>query len=425
MNRKPIFDAVRVLLGRGFAAAEIKALDDACDLAEAAVEPIPPKIPAMSKRIVAPQASPVVHVLGGLSEEYESSGRGPGTVSGGRNDPGGVSYGVYQFASKAGTCTAFVKGEGRPWATDWAGNPPGSDAFSEAWQAVAKRDPKGFRAAQHSFIERTHYRPVVAAIVQRKGLELDARCDALRDVIWSCAVQHRGAPNIVIQAIDVADRSINRAAPDYDRKLIEAIYAARIAYVRGVAANGKLSAGERAQLLSITQNRYPKELAKALALYDSTPAPTAAVPLKLAGAASERPQVAKAPAPLPLVSINADTIDGNEVAAANGVDVKNSGVKIAKLDARMGPVIVAIADVARSLGLPRPVITSGNDSGHMTGSLHFKNRALDFRGNNLKISVGQRLAADVATRLGAGYDVIFETFANPARNHLHVEYDPK
>lgn len=34
MNRKPVFDAVRKILGRGFSNAEIKALDAACDLAE-------------------------------------------------------------------------------------------------------------------------------------------------------------------------------------------------------------------------------------------------------------------------------------------------------------------------------------------------------------------------------------------------------
>lgn len=37
MNRKPIFDAVRKLLGRGFKQSEVDALDEACDLAEASI----------------------------------------------------------------------------------------------------------------------------------------------------------------------------------------------------------------------------------------------------------------------------------------------------------------------------------------------------------------------------------------------------
>src|SRR5262249_46471025 len=40
--------------------------------------------------------------LGSLSEKYESGGRGPGTVSTGKGDLGGVSYGTYQLSSKVG-----------------------------------------------------------------------------------------------------------------------------------------------------------------------------------------------------------------------------------------------------------------------------------------------------------------------------------
>lgn len=37
MNRKPIFDAVRTMLGRQFTDAEVDALDDACDAAETSI----------------------------------------------------------------------------------------------------------------------------------------------------------------------------------------------------------------------------------------------------------------------------------------------------------------------------------------------------------------------------------------------------
>ena len=78
----------------------------------------------------------------------------------------------------------------------------------------------------------------------------------------------------------------------------------------------------------------------------------------------------------------------------------------------MGPVIAAVAQEAKALGLPRPVITSGNYSGHKQGSLHFKNRAIDFRGNNITIAQGKALAAKVSRLglVGKDYDVIFETF---------------
>jgi hypothetical protein len=120
----------------------------------------------------------------------------------------------------------------------------------------------------------------------------------------------------------------------------------------------------------------------------------------------------------------ADTVDGAAVAAANGVTVK-PGSKISNLHPRMAPVIVAVAQAARTLGLPAPVITSGNDSQHKAGSLHFKNRALDFRANNISDAQAAALEQAVAAIVGADYDVIFEKFpAHPANDHLHVEFDP-
>lgn len=124
------------------------------------------------------------------------------------------------------------------------------------------------------------------------------------------------------------------------------------------------------------------------------------------------------------VSPSGGTIDGRRVAADNGVAVKNTAVKISNLHSAMGPVIVAVAGAAKALGLPQPVITSGNDSGHKQGSLHFQGRALDFRGNNIAISQGQALRTEVLRRVGEDYDVLFEIFANKANNHLHVEFDP-
>lgn len=119
------------------------------------------------------------------------------------------------------------------------------------------------------------------------------------------------------------------------------------------------------------------------------------------------------------------TIDGNAEARRNGISVKSSAVRSTNLDANMSPVFVAVAQAARELGLPTPVITSGNDSTHMNGSLHYQNRALDFRGNNITLAQGQRFEDRVKELLGASFDVSFEIFpSRPSNNHLHVEFDP-
>ncbi|PCD03610.1 hypothetical protein COC42_04395 [Sphingomonas spermidinifaciens] len=127
-----------------------------------------------------------------------------------------------------------------------------------------------------------------------------------------------------------------------------------------------------------------------------------------------------APTPTPA----GGAIDGNAVAAASGVEVKSNTVAIGRLDASMEPAIRAAADAARRLGLPTPVITSGNDSRHSAQSLHYENKALDFRGNNISIAQGRAFEAEMQRLLGPQYDVVFETFANRSNNHLHVEFDP-
>ncbi|BEV01668.1 lysozyme [Novosphingobium olei] len=77
MNRKPIFDAVRKLLGRGFTADEVAAIDRAIDTATGAlpanVAPEPPDTPTVPERKAEPRA------LGAAGEKlikaWESCGR--------------------------------------------------------------------------------------------------------------------------------------------------------------------------------------------------------------------------------------------------------------------------------------------------------------------------------------------------------------
>src|SRR5580704_16014750 len=72
--------------------------------------------------------------IGKLSEKYESGGRGPATVSTGKGDPGGVSYGTYQLASKVGRADDFVK---RYYAEEFKGLKGGTPEFTAKWKELA------------------------------------------------------------------------------------------------------------------------------------------------------------------------------------------------------------------------------------------------------------------------------------------------
>jgi conjugal transfer mating pair stabilization protein TraG len=122
-----------------------------------------------------------------------------------------------------------------------------------------------------------------------------------------------------------------------------------------------------------------------------------------------------------LLAVPDGPVDGATLARDLGIKVK-PGARLGHMDGDLVPAMGAVAEEARSLGLPTPVVTSGNDSTqHMAGSAHYDDRALDFRGNNISDEQGERWASQVRSRLGDGYAVNFERFPDdPARDHLHV-----
>ena len=164
-------------------------------------------------------------VLGALSAKYETGGRGPGTVSTGAGDRGGVSYGSYQMASKLGVATRFVKQGGFPWSADFQNLNAGTPEFTACWKRIAKNEPDAFQKCQHEFIKKTHYDLLCAKIMSDDGLDVNSRCHALKDVVWSTAVQHGGANTIVHKAL--ARVKVDKSDPGFDEQLIRAIYAER------------------------------------------------------------------------------------------------------------------------------------------------------------------------------------------------------
>ncbi|MEM9311743.1 MAG: LysM peptidoglycan-binding domain-containing protein, partial [Pseudomonadota bacterium] len=181
-------------------------------------------IPAAGSAITASSISPL-RALGNLSKKYEVGNRGPGTVSGGHGDPGGVSYGSYQLASKFGNARKFLADEGEIWEAEFAGLEEGTPSFSAVWKAIAEREPTLFHDAQHDFIQRTHFVPQVAKIQSLSGIDVMTRSHALMDVTWSVAVQHGANSSLIGRVLASLEGALD--APDYDQRAIKAIYGER------------------------------------------------------------------------------------------------------------------------------------------------------------------------------------------------------
>ena len=171
----------------------------------------------------------MAHRLGTLSEKYETGGRGPGTVSSGAGDAGGVSYGSYQMTSRGGgTVALFVADQAFRWRGDFAGLAPGTTAFTAKWKAIADAERDPFHDAQHDYIKRTHFDPLVAKTKAGGGPDVTTRSDALQDVVWSTAVQHGPNTPVVDRALaNVKGRGVLVGNPAFDETLIKAIYAER------------------------------------------------------------------------------------------------------------------------------------------------------------------------------------------------------
>ena len=204
----------------------------------------------------------IAYELGILSAKYETGGRGPGTVSSGAGDPGGVSYGSYQMASKTGTVQRFVTQSDFPWLQDFRSLTAGTPDFSACWKRIAANQTDDFQKCQHEFIKRTHYDLLVAKILNDVAVDMNTRTTTLQNVVWSTAVQHGPGTPIVGRAC--ATLSCKPGDPQYDEQLIRAIYAERgrrkpdgnLAYF------GKSSPSVQQGVA----NRFKNELADALAM---------------------------------------------------------------------------------------------------------------------------------------------------------------
>ena len=167
--------------------------------------------------------------IGKLSARFESGGDGIAAI--GYDRTGGTSYGKYQIASKVGSMSSFLSfldseapdlskrlRQAGPANTGSRGG-----KMPAEWKAIAKEQPERFEQLQEAYIHKTHYKPALDAIEQRTGLDSSSLSAAMREVIWSTAVQHgpAGATRIFAQADNMSGSSDSAS---YERKLISNVY---------------------------------------------------------------------------------------------------------------------------------------------------------------------------------------------------------
>ena len=238
------------------------------DKAYAALKPHIDQLPDDLR--TSPNAKGSMAALGTLSRKYETGGRGSETISTGKGDPGEQSYGLYQMTSaNGGTVGDFVTSADFRWRDRFRGLTPGTADFNKVWTKLASEEPEAFALAQHAYIKRTHFDPLVQNL-KDFGVDLTLGSRALLDVVWSTAVQHgtgNGA-SVLKKAIGNAGgaAALQLGDRESERKLIQAIYAER----------GRKEGGRLANFTRVTdpglqkglETRFANEERDALAMLD-------------------------------------------------------------------------------------------------------------------------------------------------------------
>lgn len=102
---------------------------------------------------------------------------------------------------------------------------------------------------------------------------------------------------------------------------------------------------------------------------------------------------------------------------------KKAGANISNLDPKVTQIFDEIVSAWDAVTDIRPVITSGNDSRHVTNSFHYVDQAIDLRANNLTDVQSAQIEKLLQDALGSEYRVDFEHFPNNTSNdHIHIAY---
>jgi hypothetical protein len=205
--------------------------------------------------------------VGAVSQKYESGKSGAGTVSTGKGDFGGASYGTYQLASSGGgksTLNKFLNSSG--YAKEFQGLTAGSKEFNEKWKEIASKDEK-FGDAQHEFIKQSHFDPQMEKL-QKSGIDLSKSGRAVQEAVWSTSVQFGGSTGLIEKALAGKD-----ASKMSDADIVSAIQDYKI------ANNDKLFKSSSGKVKEGTLSRASKEKADLLQVAASKTENVTATPL--------------------------------------------------------------------------------------------------------------------------------------------------
>ena len=241
--------------------------------------------------------------FGSVSGHFESGGRGVHTVSTGKGDKGGVSYGKHQLSSKTGTMKKFLESDyGAPYREHFRGMTPGTMMFSKRYKEVAESNPGTFEKAQQEFMVATHFNPMASYIKKEFGLDVGTRSRAMQELIYSVATQYGASgtgKKFISEALGgvdlskVSDEEIIRRIQDYRAATVHKFFKSSSSDVKAGVA--KRAGQEKAVLLKMLEGENNMAAQKAAGGGDTTSTPATSTTPQVS---AEAPKVPETLAPM-------------------------------------------------------------------------------------------------------------------------------
>jgi len=226
-------------------------MDALATIARLTGQDLPAQKPALVQNAIAElekslTRNPSAEGLGSIAARFESGDKGAAAI--GYDRTGGTSYGKFQISSRAGTMKRFLNflSESEPaLAQRLRASGPANTGSTQGrmpaeWQKIAAESPERFERLQTEFIKKDHYQPARDKIMEQTGVDIEATKPALREALFSTAVQHgaTGAARIFGEAIDkflgktgttaaagqVAGQITGQAGRGFEQALVSEVY---------------------------------------------------------------------------------------------------------------------------------------------------------------------------------------------------------
>lgn len=196
-------------------------------------------------------------VTGKISAQFESAGAGVATISTGKGDAGGVSYGAHQLATKTGTMARFLASKfGVAYRERFAGLEPGTIEFNNVYKQICKEKPLEFEVNQFLFIAVSHYDPQIT-LLAKNGISLKDSHDAVGECVFSVCVQYGPNTSLIVQALGAnfkgTDQQFIEKVQNYRRDTVKVRFKSSSEKVQASVA--KRADDEKAMLLKLLNSK--------------------------------------------------------------------------------------------------------------------------------------------------------------------------